>query len=321
MTDNQNNPDISVIVTVVDGGDTLVRCLDALLAQEEGPRLEVIIPFDSSIAEVGALASQYPNFDFLDLGDLADRPPANEFEQHELYDRRRTAGLRAARTDLLAMIEDRGWPRPDWAKEMVKAHRTHDDAVIGGGIDNAERGLVRWAIFFLDFGRYQAPFETDDPEYVSDTNICYKRAAIEEVEHLWRFKYQESVVNWALRDKKAGLRLEAGPMTMQQRSAPGLVEMTMERVHWARTFGQVRARGASLPARLKWMAITPLLPIVLYVRHLRRQLRIGRHVPAFLMATPVTLYLLTFWSIGEFIGYLEAKGAEAGELQGEPSSS
>ncbi len=311
MTDNNQIPDLSVIVTVVDGGETLSRCLDALTVQEDAPLLEVIIPFDSTIREVGALADKYPDYNFLDLGTLAERQPDNAYEEHELFDRRRAGGLRAARANLLAMIEDRGWPRPNWSSEMMAAHVKYDDGVIGGGVDSAAQGIVRWAIFFLDFGRYQTPFETDNPEYVSDTNICYKRAAIDGVEPLWRFKYQESVVNWALRDKKAGLRLEAGPKTVQQRLGIGFIEMAMERIHWGRTFGQVRARDASLPARLKWIAITPLLPAVLYVRNLRRQMRLGRHMREFVTATPVMLYLLMFWSIGEFIGYLEAKSSDA----------
>ena len=309
MSDETQIPDLSVIVTVVDGGDSLIRCLDALVGQEDAPHLEVIIPFDNTIAEVGGLATKYPDFLFLDLGSLADGPPSNAYEEHELFDRRRSGGLLAAKGDLLAMIEDRGWPRPDWAREMMTAHSRYRDGVIGGGVESAARGMARWAIFFLDFGRYQTPFDTDNPEYVTDTNICYKRAALFQVKAIWRDKYQESVVNWALRDNDVGLRLEPGPKTVQQRSGLGFVDMAMERVHWGRTFGQVRARGASLPARLKWIAITLLLPVVLYVRNLRRQYRLGRHMKEFFMATPVMAYLLIFWSIGEFIGYLEAKSS------------
>lgn len=309
MTDTAKKPELSVIVTVVDAGKALTRCLNALVNQQQAPNMEVIIPFDTTVAEVGSMAAQYPDFTFLDLGALTDRPPINDFEEHELFDRRRTAGLHACQADLLGMIEDRGWPRPDWAREMVAAHAKHTDAVIGGGVDSAARGIVRWAIFFLDFSRYQPPFESDNPEYVTDTNICYKRDAIEGVSHLWDFKYQESIVNWALRDKKAGLRLVEGPITVQERSTPGFMQMTMERVHWGRTYGEVRARDASWAARLKWIVITPLLPAVLYIRHLRRQISLGRHVGKFILATPVTLYLLTFWAIGECIGYFEAKGS------------
>ena len=96
MTETGNTPDLSVIVTIVDGGDALERCLDALCAQENAPSLEVIIPFDSTVATSARLAAKYPAFRFLDIGVLADRAPENAYEEHELFDRRRTAGLEIA---------------------------------------------------------------------------------------------------------------------------------------------------------------------------------------------------------------------------------
>lgn len=302
-----DRPELSLIVTVVDGGDTLERCLDALLGQENAPSMEVIVPYDDTIAEVGKLAAKYPTFRFLGLGALSDRPPANAFEQHNLFDRRRAEGLLLAKGDLVAMIEDRGWPMPNWARAMADAHARFSDGVIGGAIESAAEGPSRWAVFFLDFGRYQAPFETPNPEFVSDTNICYKRAALDQVKDLWRDMYHESAVNWALRDRNAGLRLEAGPKTVQQRKVMGPLAMAMERVHWGRNFAQVRAHGVAPIGRLKWIASAPVLPTVLYVRHLRRQLRLGRHLPEFARATPMMLYLLGFWSLGELIGYVQAK--------------
>jgi hypothetical protein len=299
-------PELSLIVTVVDGGETLERCLDALMGQENSPRLEVIIPYDDTIAEVGELAAKYPAYRFLNLGKLCDRAPANAYEQHNLFDRRRAEGLLVAEGDLVAMIEDRGWPLPTWARAMADAHARFGDGVIGGAIESAAKGAGRWAAFFLDFGRYQAPFDSPDPEFVSDTNICYKRAALDQVKDLWREMYHESEVNWALRDRKVGLRLEAGPRTVQQRKPMGPLAMAMERMHWGRNFAQVRAHGVAPLGRLKWIASAPILPTVLYARHLRRQARLGRHLFDFAKATPMMLYLLGFWSLGELVGYLEA---------------
>lgn len=320
MTDASGDPVLSIIVTIVDGGETLRRCLDALKRQEGAPPFEVLIPYDDSVAEVAALGADYPDFTFLDLGALSEEEPANAYEEHEFFDRRRAGGLKAARGGLIAMIEDRGWPRPDWAQRMVEAHRRYPDGVIGGAVESAARGLARWAIFFVDFGRYQAPFDCEKPEYVTDTNICYKREALMQVKHLWAYKYQESEVNWALAAKGVGLRLTSGPRTVQERDPIGLGEMAMERIHWGRTYGQVRARGVPFAGRLKWIAATPLLPIFLYIRHLLRQMRLGRHVDKFLIATPATIYLLFFWSVGELVGYFEASSVNARRQSPDPAS-
>lgn len=307
MTDAVD-PEISVVVTVVDGGEALRRCLDALSSQERAPRLEVVIPYDDTMRDVGTLASRFPDFRFLDLGRLAESAPRNEFEKHELYDRRRTGGLKIAAAPLVAMIEDRGAPRADWARAMVDAHARHADAVIGGAVENRPSDLKRWAIFFVDFSRYQAPFDNIHPEYVTDTNICYKREALWEVSSVWAYKYQEAAVNWALRDRGFALRLDPAPRTVQSRGPIGLRAMAGERFNWGRVYGEQRARSAPFPARIKWMAMTPLLPPLLYLRHFGKQLRVKRHIGAFLAATPITLFLVTFWALGELRGYLDAGG-------------
>ncbi len=307
--DTPPRAELSIIVTIVDGGQTLVRCLDALVAQVDAPRLEVIVPWDATIAEATALAARYPTFRFLEIGHLLDHPPVDAFEAHELFDRRRTAGLKAATAPYLAMIEDRGWPRPDWARAIVEAHRTFSDGVIGGAVDCVAGTARMWAVFFLDFGRYQAPFDDERPEYVTDTNVSYRREALEAVRPLWDFRYQEAVVNWALRARGVGLRLTAAPVTVQQRDPLSLGAMALERFHWGRVFGEVRAREAPAAARLTWIVSVPLLPVVLYARHLRRQMRLGRHVGTYVAATPLILFLLVFWSLGELRGYLDARPA------------
>jgi hypothetical protein len=304
--DQAGAAEMSVIVTVVDGGEALERCLLALQGQAGAPRLDVIVPFDASVREVGDFARRFPAFTFLDLGRLTDQAPRDEFEKHDLYDRRRAGGLKKAGAPLIAMIEDRGAPRPDWARSMINAHKRFDDGVIGGAVENEPSDLKRWAIFFVDFSRYQAPFDTLHPEYVTDTNICYKRAALEAARPLWAEKYQEAVVNWAIRDKGFKLRLDLAPRTAQARGPIGFGAMASERFNWGRVYGEQRARGATFGARLKWMAIAPLLPAVLYVRHFGKQLRVKRHVGEFIAATPITLFLLTFWALGEFRGYLDA---------------
>jgi hypothetical protein len=303
---NGAGPEMSVIVTVVDGGAALDRCLAALTAQTDAPRLEIIVPYDDDAAGVAGLRPRFPAVRFMDLGRLAAQAPRNEYEKHDLYDRRRAAGLHAASAPLIAMIEDRGAPRPDWARAMADAQARFPDAAIGGAVENEPTDLARWAIFFVDFSRYQAPFDTLHPEYVTDTNICYKREALLSVAPLWAEKYQESAVNWALRDRGFSLRLDPGPRTVQLRAPIGVVAMAGERFNWGRVYGEQRARNVPFAARLKWMAATPLLPFVLLVRHLGKQMRVGRHVGTFIAASPIMFFLLSCWALGELQGYRDA---------------
>src|SRR5437867_7886412 len=64
-------PDLSVVVTVVEGGAALTRCLEALSAQRNAPAMEVIVPVDDTIHEVNELAPRFPDFHFVDMGTIA----------------------------------------------------------------------------------------------------------------------------------------------------------------------------------------------------------------------------------------------------------
>jgi hypothetical protein len=299
-------PDLSVIVTVVDGDPALSRCVEALVNQTDAPSMEIIVPYDDTIAEVGQLAGRFPMVRFLDLGSLSDDGRQNAFTRHRLYDIRRSRGLRAATGRLLAIVEDRGWPRSGWARAVVDLHDASACAAIGGVIENGGRGALRWAVFFCDFGRFQSPIARDDPEYITDTNICYTREALEGVAGLWAERYQEPTVNWALRRKGLKLLLSERPVVVQERGAIDLWSVVQERVHWARLFGQIRGREASPLRCVTWAAATPMLPVLLFVRHLRRELHRGRNVREFVYASPLTALLLAFWALGELIGYVEA---------------
>src|SRR5438093_755901 len=59
---------LSVIVTIVDGGPALTRCLDALMAQEGAPPLEVLVPFDDSVPAASIPSARYPHVRFVKIG-------------------------------------------------------------------------------------------------------------------------------------------------------------------------------------------------------------------------------------------------------------
>jgi len=309
-------PDLTVVVTVVEGGAALTRCLEALSAQLDAPAMEVLVPFDDTIGEVNELASRFPDYRFVAMGMVATPDTdANAFTQHILYDSRRTVGLKAAQGRYVAMLEDRGWPRNDWARTMVSLHERMPHAVIGGAIESGAVGVLRWAVFFCDFGRYEPPLKGGEAEYVSDVNICYKRAALEAVRPLWESRYQETAVNWALRRQGLHLHLSDRPRVIEERGPLRLWPALAERIHWGRTFGYVRGRSGSRAASVLRVAIAPLVPAVLLARHLRKQLAIRRKIRLFVRALPATFLLMLCWSVGEAIGELEAVLAarEAGD--------
>jgi hypothetical protein len=298
---------LTVVVTVVEGGATLLRCLRALAGQVDAPAMEVLVPFDDSVAEVEGLARHFPAFRFLRLGVIAQPSPVSDaYAQHVLYECRRAAGLSLAEGDFVALLEDRGWPRPDWARAMVELHERLPHAAVGGAIEDGAQGMLRRAVYFCDFGRYEPPLQEGDALHLSDVNICYKRAALEGVRGVWEERYQEAAVNSGLQRGGFKLYLSARPRVVEQRAPIPWRAALAERIHWGRTSGHVLGRDMAPLFCLVRVASAPLVSVVLLVRHLRKQRQVRRNPFVVLGALPVTLVLMMCWSIGESIGMLEA---------------
>ncbi len=295
---------LSVVVTVVDAGAALERCLAGLAAQQGAPDLEVIVPWDATLTGMEAMATRYPGMRFLPMGAVPTQRRADGAAgQHELFDRRRSAGLGVVTGDLVAIVEDRGVPRPDWASTFLRLHAEMPHAVIGGGVELGRQALLNRAVFACDFARYQPPFQAGPREYVTDVNICYKRRAIEQTRNLWQARYHETTVHWALVRAGETLFLNPSPLVDQVRDDLSLGRLWRERIDWGRLFAYTRARESSIGRRLVWAGLSPVLPAVLLWRSLRQTASKGLPLGPALAAAPATLLLLIGWSLGEMIGY------------------
>lgn len=301
-----SEPELSIVVTIVDGGNVLRGLLRGIERQEDAPSLEVIVPFDSSIAGTAELSHEFPWARFLELGEIAtERPLTTAAGQHELYDRRRAAGLAAARGQLIAILEDRGVPRPEWARQVAEAH-TAPHGVVGGAIESADCDLLRWTFYVCDFGRYGLPFESGPADWVSDINVTYKRRALESTRDLWRERFREPIVHWALLEQGETLHLASEVVVDYLRSPITLRRLIPERFHWGRLFGHIRAMRMSPAQRLAFAAVGLLIPIRLYFRHARIQRQKGR-LGRYLRATPLAVLMLVAWTTGEIFGYLTGR--------------
>lgn len=302
------DPLLSIVVTIVDGGEQLRAFLRAVRASENPPRLELIVPYDASINETGAMAAEFPEARFIDMGRIIPvRPITTEAGKHELYDRRRATGLAAATGDIIGILEDRGRPRPDWARKIVEAHAKTGKNVVGGAVDCLEPvSLLNWAFYVSDFGRYGRPFETGPVEWVTDVNVAYSRKALEMTRHLWKERYNEPVVNWFLISQGEELILSNEIVVEHTRPPTTLGVLLPERFHWGRLFGHIRAMHFTPTQRLIYTLAAPIIPPRLWVRHLMTQFRKGKG-GRYLLALPYVMILTTAWTAGEVWGYITRK--------------
>jgi hypothetical protein len=278
--------ELSIIITVVGGEKPLRKCLDLLIPQVTGRPFEVIVPYDATVEEIGNLASVYPQICFLKLGSLeTGAKPGSLAAIHELYDKR---------------------PAPDWCEQISKAHQD-PHGVIGGSVEQVGSGILNWAIYFPDFGRYQLPLEEGPVNYLTDINVSYKRESLYLVKEVWAKRYNEVSVHWALIMRGVGLWRRPQMVVHLDRGNLAFRTLIHERYAWGRLFGCMRSKEISLSQRFVYFLSSPLIPILLIGRMARKTLPIRRNRNYFLKAFPYIFTLTCLWSLGEVVGTITGR--------------
>lgn len=311
MTGRQSSGSIAltVVVTVVSGGEALRRCLESICDQADFGSTEVIVPFDPSCKELEDLEPDFPGviFHYFEDQGLGGMNGVSA-RDHRLYDRRRAEGLALARGEIVAMTEDHAVPADDWCSAIIDLH-SGDDPVVGGAIENAVDRNLNWAQYFCDFGRYGRPLAAEDAEYVSDTNVAYKREALIAVRDVWENSYSETSVHWKLREIGMNLRLDERMLVFQRRPEIELADALRERIEWGRVFAETRAEKLGLGGRIGYAAGTLFLAPVLTFRALSNMYRQRRGLGIVLKVLPLVFLLNLFWSAGELAGYVNGRPA------------
>ena len=302
-------PRLSVVVALISGRtEHLAACLDALAAQRDAPPLEILVPYDDPCVEVTRLVGRFPAVRFLHAEGL-DSAAARAGKSREHHDTLRTVGLCAARGEYVALTEDHAVVEPGWCAGLCALLDRHPEvAAIGGAVECGSDRLLNRAVYYCDFGRYQNPLPEGPAEFVSDSNVVYRRDALAEVAEVWADDYHETQVHWALVGAGREIWLTPQVRVWQRRADLGLGEALRERYVWGRSFAAGRVAGASLARRLAYAAASPLLPLVLSTRVARGGLARGRARDRgrgrLLAALPLVLLLHTVWAVGELVGYL-----------------
>jgi hypothetical protein len=295
-------PQLSVVVALIAGGQDATRtCLTALERSARRHRVECIVPYDARLDGVPELAERFPWVDFIDARAQVDatRFGNTSREHHDLL---RAIGLRLARGAVVGLLEDHGTPCADWCSAVLEAHQG-PAAAVGGALENGVDRLLNWAVYYCDFGRYQNPLPAGTAEFVSDSNVAYKRAALDGIREVWSEAFHETSVKWALRARGELLQLDPRMVVYQTRRGLRLLPALRERFVWGRSFAATRFAHASVGRRLLFVVATCFLPVVLSWRIASRALRTHRHLSRLLLALPLIGLLEIVWSIGEFVGY------------------
>lgn len=304
---------LSVIVTI--SSDTTSRrahvshlegCLELLAQQRDAPPLEIIVPHHPEVDGIEELSIRFPAVTFLPVpsASIAGRKGGGR-EHHDVL---RSHGLKIASGEIITLLEDYARPDPDWASNILAAHR-RPSAAVGGAIVNGIHSPLNWAVYFCDFGKYQNPLPPGPTTFASDINTSYKRSALEAVRPLWNEAFREIVINGALIERGDELVLNPHIVVHHHRSDLDLSEALKERFIWGRSYALTRTAIIGDAKRYLYAALSPALPFLLLSRMAHTARTRGRHFADFVRAVPHLVPLLISWSLGEMFGYLAPRPA------------
>lgn len=303
-----NSPRLSVVIAIVSGARHLSNCLAALSGQDnfDLTQMEVIVPYNKLDMEIPELQPNFPAVQFVPISLSIDAPSGL---CHEHFDELRAVGLRLARGEILALLEDHEIPDTRWGFNMLTAHE-QSYAAIGGAVENDLDKPVNQATCFFDFGRYQNPLVPGPSRFLSDVNVSYKREAFNKIRHIWEHQFNEPEVHKALLDQGETLWLTPDVVVYQHREGLTLSQAVRERFTWGRYFSGNRVKNAGLPKRAAFCVLSIAVPAIILMKMSRNVLIKKRLVGIFLKVLPITLLLILCWYLGELTGYITGRASK-----------
>ncbi len=294
-------PALSVIIASVNGWEVLEPTLQALDAQPQRDRMEIIV-----VDVVGGTTRER----------LAAHRPALvvvPVEERLTIPRLRYLGVRQSRGPIVAILEDHGAVGPSWAAEVLDAHRQSWGA-IGGTVENGRRGLVNWAAFFCEYTPYMGPVPEGESHDLPGNNIAYKRPHLMRHAHVLDEGKWESWINDRIRAD--GVPIASTNRVVVRHIKPfRLGIFLVQRFHFARSYAGMRRVDQTPLTRLIYGGGSLALPVLLLGRVTRTVLRKRRHLGHFVLCLPLIALFLSVGAIGEMIGYLFGAGSSLEKVE------
>jgi glycosyltransferase involved in cell wall biosynthesis len=292
-------PALSVVVPSVNGWRDLEGCLRALAAQE-GSAVEVIVADRVGAAVRGPLRAHFPDVVLLEAAPGTTIPAL------------RRQAFRAARADVVGVIEDHVLVPPDWARRMLAVH-AEGHQVVGGAVENAATGtIVDWSAFLCEYHHCLTP-PRGTSTWVTGNNVTYRRALLERFADVLTDERWENHLHDAIRD--AGIPLESRPeLIVGHKKHYTAFEYVGQRYLYSRSSAGARLAGAPVWRRAAYGAAAAALPPVLLWRIVRAVRASGRFGPELVRSAPLLLVYVVSWAAGEMAGAWFGAGNALGRV-------
>jgi hypothetical protein len=252
-------PVVSIVLLVGDLRGRSAAALRSVLEQDGLDRAEVLL-IDAGLEGHGSLpGAEHPQVRTI-------QPPPDES-----FGGMRALGVRQARGQIIAFLEDHVMAKPGWLKAILRAFEG-PWTVVGAEVENAnpEVGLSR-IIELINYGLWSPPMPRGEMDLLAGNNIAYRKDALLRYgDDLAQLLLCDTVQQWRI--AQDGGRLFAEPAVALRHLNPTTLSACLQSeflYHWC--FAAMRARHFrwSLWRRLRYAALSPAIPWLRFARLVR----------------------------------------------------
>ncbi len=194
-------PSISVVVCTYNGKRTIGDCLDGL-RKLDYPNFEVIVVNDGSTDGAGDVAREY-GFKVIDTPNRG-------------LSSARNTGMRAAKGEIIAYIDDDARPDPHWLTYLAHTFLTTNHVGVGGpNVPPPDDGPIAGCVANSPGGPVHVLLTDQKAEHIPGCNMAFRKAALEAIDGFDdRFHIAGDDVDLCWRLQEKGWTLGFNPAAM-----------------------------------------------------------------------------------------------------------
>ena len=296
---SEKHPQLSVILLAAEKRELAQQVINAIVDQTQASALELVIV--DLTKETAAPFVTPPDFPIVHV-----KLPAET-----TVSRARVEGVRRARADAVAFIEDHCVPSSTWAETLIEAHSSAW-AVVGYAFRPANSMYLSRAGLMAEYGLWQAPIPSGEYRQMACNNISYKRnILLQQGDLLEGLLTPDFVLHEKLHGEGIPFYVE-GRAIVSHHELHSLVMIMQANHEYARLLATLRARPWGTWRRALYILGAPLGAPVIRLIRLATSLTNRRSLwIQFLLAIPAVALIYIWSAIGESIGYLLGPGASA----------
>jgi len=230
------------------------------------------------------------------------------------------AGIELARGKVVVLTLAGLVPAADWLSSHLAAHAEGDYAAVGGPIDpDPKSGKINRSVSVSRYSDIMTPFEDHEVHDLAADNASYDLEALRSVCDSYAHGFWEPFVHARLTGGGAKLLLASKPLMLHAQTY-GFWGFIRQRLVHGFHFGSDRKAGVTAGWLVKFLILSPGLPLLLTLRVISRLRARGYGAGAALFYIPELLCFNVAWALGEISGTLVPSGQSSNSHAKEAAS-